>query len=78
MDVKKISCMLESFYTVLWEYVVADMQIEASKLQVLKDSLRWASWKCFTWVIIVLITAFYNPLVVLLLRSRNYIWIPTV
>ena len=77
MDVKKISRMLESFYTVLWEYIVADMQIEASKLQVLKDSLRWASWKCFTWIIIVLIIAFYNPLVVLLLRLRNYIWIPT-
>ena len=78
MDVKKISRMLESFYTVLWEYIVADMQIEASKLQVLKDSLRCVSWKCFTWVIIVLITAFHNPLVVLLLRSRNYIWIPIV
>ena len=40
MEVKKISCMLESFYTVLWEYIVVNMQLEASKLQVLKDSLH--------------------------------------
>ena len=78
MDMKKISRMLESFYIVLWEYIVANMQIEESQLQVLKDSLCWASWKCFTWVVIVLITAFYNPLVVLLLRSRNYIWKTTI
>ena len=39
MEVKKISCMLESFYIVLWEYIVAHMQIEVSKLQVLKDYL---------------------------------------
>ena len=29
---EKISCMLELFYIVLWEYIVANMQIEASKL----------------------------------------------
>ena len=77
MEVKKISCMLESFYTILWEYIVADMQLEASKLQVLKDSLRWASLKCFTWVTIISITAYCKVLVVLLLHSRNYIWITT-
>ena len=77
MEVKKISSMLESFYTILWEYIVVDMQIEASKLQVLKDYLHWASLKCFTWVLIISITAFCNPLVVLLLHSRNYIWITT-
>ena len=53
------------------------MKIEASKLQVLKDSLRWASWRCFTWSIIISITTFFHPWVELL-PSRNYIWGKTI